>query len=76
MILIIIGLILIATAFKEVIKLKMYQCLGMKWRLRDTEEHTHDDHIKMLQEGSHLQTKGEETISACILIFDIQPSEW
>lgn len=72
---IIIGLILIATAFK-VIKLKMYPCLGMKWRLRDTEEHTHDGHIKMLPEGSHLQTKGEEAISAWSVIFDIQSSEW
>jgi hypothetical protein len=48
----------------------------MKWRLRDTEVYTQDDHIKMLQEGSHLQTQGEETVSACILIFDIQPPEW
>lgn len=76
MILIIIGMILITKAFKEEIKLNKYQCPGMKWRLRDTEGYTQDDHIKMLQEGSYLQTQGEETISAGILIFDIQPPEW
>lgn len=58
------------------IKFKKYQCPGMKWRLRDTEVYIQDDHIKILQEGSHLQNQGEETISACILIFDIQLPEW
>lgn len=74
MILIIIGMILIIKAFKEEIKR-----VPVPWHEMDMKGHrryTQDDHIKTLQGGSYLQTQGEETISAGVLIFDIQPLEW